>query len=129
MKLLLDTHILLWACAAPSALPIEAAELIDDQENELFFSAASIWEVAIKNAMGKTHFQFDPAVLRRALLDAGYQELAMTGQHGIAAATLPPIHNDPFDRMLIGQAATEGFVLITSDLAIAKYAGPIRHVR
>lgn len=129
MKLLLDTHILLWACAAPSSLPTEAAEMINDKNNELFFSAASIWEVGIKNAMGKAHFQFDPAVLRRALLDAGYQELAMTGQHSIAAATLPPIHNDPLDRMLIGQAATEGFVLITSDLAIAKYAGPIKHVR
>jgi PIN domain nuclease of toxin-antitoxin system len=129
MKLLLDTHILLWACAAPSSLPAEAAELIGDQSNELFFSAASIWEVGIKNAMGKAHFQFDPAVLRRALLDADYQELAMTGQHAIAAASLPPIHNDPFDRMLIGQASTEGFVLVTSDLAITKYAGPIRHVR
>lgn len=79
--------------------------------------------------MGKAHFQFDPAVLRRALLDADYQELAMTGQHSIAAAALPPIHNNPFDRMLIGQATTEGFILVTSDLAIAKYTGPIRHVR
>lgn len=129
MKLLLDTHILLWACAAPFSLPTEAAELIDDRDNELFFSAASIWEVAIKNAVGKANFQFDPAVLRRALLDADYQELPMTGQHGIAAAALPPIHNDPFDRMLIGQAATEGFILVTSDLAIAKYSGPIRHVK
>ena len=129
MKLLLDTHILLWACAAPSSLPAEAAGLISDRNNELFFSAASVWEVGIKNAMGKASFQFDPAVLRRALLDADYQELAMTGQHGIAAAALPPIHNDPFDRMLIGQAATEGFILVTSDLAIAKYTGPIRHVR
>ncbi|MEO4049405.1 type II toxin-antitoxin system VapC family toxin [Pseudomonas sp. CAU 1711] len=129
MKLLLDTHILLWACAAPSSLPAEAVEMIDDQENELFFSAASIWEVGIKNAMGKAHFQFDPAVLRRALLDAGYQELAMTGQHCIAAAALPPIHSDPFDRMLIGQAASEGFVLITSDQLMAKYAGPIRRVK
>lgn len=129
MKLLLDTHILLWACAAPSSLPADATALINDLDNELFFSAASIWEVGIKNAMGKANFQFDPAVLRRALLDAGYQELAMTGQHGIAAASLPPIHNDPFDRMLIGQAATEGFILVTSDLAIAKYTAPIRHVR
>lgn len=129
MKLLLDTHILLWSCAAPSSLPADATALINDLDNELFFSAASIWEVGIKNAMGKANFQFDPAVLRRALLDAGYQELAMTGQHGIAAASLPPIHNDPFDRMLIGQAATEGFILVTSDLAIAKYTAPIRHVR
>ncbi|WP_341304670.1 type II toxin-antitoxin system VapC family toxin [Pseudomonas sp. TMP25] len=129
MKLLLDTHILLWACAAPSSLPANATALINDLDNELFFSAASIWEVGIKNAMGKANFQFDPAVLRRALLDAGYQELSMTGQHGIAAAALPLIHNDPFDRMLIGQAATEGFILVTSDLAVAKYSGPIRHVR
>lgn len=129
MKLLLDTHILLWACAAPSSLPNAAADLINDRDNELFFSAASIWEVGIKNAMGKANFQFDPAVLRRALLDAGYQELPITGQHSIAAAALPPIHNDPFDRILIGQSTTEGFILITSDLTIAKYTGPIRHVR
>ncbi|HAQ27771.1 type II toxin-antitoxin system VapC family toxin [Stutzerimonas nitrititolerans] len=129
MKLLLDTHILLWACAAPSSLPAEAVALIEDRGNDLLFSAASIWEVGIKNAMGKPGFRFDPAVLRRALLDANYQELVMTGQHGIAAAALPPIHNDPFDRMLIGQALTEGFVLVTSDLAIARYAAPIRHVR
>jgi PIN domain nuclease of toxin-antitoxin system len=129
MKLLLDTHILLWACAAPSSLPPEAIRLIEDRSNELFFSAASIWEVGIKSAMGKASFRFDPAVLRRALLDADYQELAMTGQHGIAAAALPPIHNDPFDRMLIGQALTEGFVLVTKDQAIAKYSGPIRHIQ
>jgi PIN domain nuclease of toxin-antitoxin system len=129
MKLLLDTHILLWACAAPDSLPAAAADLIENLDNELFFSAASIWEVGIKNAMGKANFRFDPAVLRRALLDAGYQELSMNGQHSIAAAALPPIHSDPFDRMLIGQAATEGFILVTSDLAIAKYTGPIRHVR
>lgn len=79
--------------------------------------------------MGKANFRFDPAVLRRTFLDAGYQELSMTGQHRIAAAALPPIHSDPFDRMLIGQAATEGFILVTSDLAIAKYTGPIRLVR
>jgi PIN domain nuclease of toxin-antitoxin system len=129
MKLLLDTHILLWACADTASLPDEAVALINDRNNELYFSAASIWEVGIKNAMGKASFQFDPAVLRRALLDADYQELAMTGQHGIAAAALPPIHNDPFDRMLIGQALTEGFILITSDHAVAKYSGPIKHVR
>ena len=129
MKLLLDTHILLWACATPTSLPTDAANLINDRNNELLFSAASIWEVGIKHAMGKAHFHFDPAVLRRALLDADYQELAMTGQHSIAAAALPPIHDDPFDRMLIAQATTEGFILVTSDLAIAKYAGPIRHVK
>ncbi|WP_313027510.1 type II toxin-antitoxin system VapC family toxin [Pseudomonas lopnurensis] len=128
MKLLLDTHILLWACAAPSSLPAAAVALIEDRNNELFFSAASIWEVGIKNAMGKAIFEFDPAVLRRALLDADYHELAMTGTHGIAAAALPPVHNDPFDRMLIGQASVEGFILVTSNLAIAKYPGPIKHV-
>lgn len=128
MKLLLDTHILLWACAAPSSLPREAVEMIEDRANELFFSAASIWEIGIKNAMGKASFQFDPGVLRRALLDGDYTELTMTSQHAIAAAVLPLLHSDPFDRMLIGQAATEGFILVTSDHAIAKYSGPIKHV-
>nr|WP_238597166.1 type II toxin-antitoxin system VapC family toxin [Pseudomonas sp. LPH1] len=90
MKLLLDTHILLWACAVPLSLPTEAAGLINDRDNELFFSAVSIWEAGFKNTIGKASFQFDPAVLRRVLLDAGYQELAMIGQHGIAAVALPP---------------------------------------
>lgn len=128
MKLLLDTHILLWAGASPSDLPSEATALIEDRGNELYFSAASVWEVGIKKALGKANFQFDPAVFRRALLDVGYLELPMTGQHSIAAAALPMLHADPFDRMLIGQAITEGFVLVTSDSAIARYAGPIKHV-
>ncbi|WP_260465193.1 type II toxin-antitoxin system VapC family toxin [Stutzerimonas stutzeri] len=102
--------------------------MIENRANELFFSAASIWEVGIKNAMGKASFRFDPRVLRRALLDGDYTELSMTSQHAIAAATLPLLHSDPFDRMLIGQATTEGFILVTSDHAIAKYSGPIKHV-
>ncbi|WP_242675161.1 type II toxin-antitoxin system VapC family toxin [Phytopseudomonas dryadis] len=103
--------------------------MVEDRNNELYFSAASIWEVAIKNTMGKAGFRFDPAVLRRTLLDGDYLELVMTGQHGIVAASLPPVHNDPFDRMLIGQAVTEGFILVTSDQTVARYSGPIRHVR
>jgi len=81
MKLLLDTPILPWACAAPSSLPAEAVALIKDRGNDLLFSASSIWDVGIKNAMGKPGYRFDPAVLRRALLDANYQELVMIGQH------------------------------------------------
>ena len=101
--------------------------MIEDRANELFISAASIWEIG-QNAMGKASFQFDTGVLRRSLLDGDYTELTMTSQHAIAAAALPLLHSDPFDRMLIGQAATEGFILVTSDHAIAKYSGPIKHV-
>ncbi len=128
MKLLLDTPILLWACAAPSSLPAEAVALFENRGNDLLFSAASIWEVGMKNAMGKPGFRFDPAVLPEGSARCQLSGAAHNRRHGITAAH-PPLYNDPFDRMLIGQALTEGFVLVTSDLAIARYAAPIRHVR
>ena len=119
MKLLLDTHLLLWA--ASSLLPAEAAALIDDPTNELIFSAASIWEVTIKAGLGREDFKADPHLLRRGLLDNGYVELPMRSDHAVAIDGLPPIHKDPFDRMLVAQAMLEDATLVTADTVLAEY--------
>jgi PIN domain nuclease of toxin-antitoxin system len=128
MKCLLDTHLLLWAALTPDRLSPPARVLIEDPQNDLFFSAASIWEVAIKHGLGRADFTLDAQLLRRGLLDNGYAELAITGQHAAAIASLPPIHKDPFDRLLVAQAAAEGFLLLTADDAVAQYPGPVRRV-
>lgn len=128
MKLLLDTHLLLWAAESSDDLPPEAALLIDDDSNELMFSAASIWEVAIKNGLGRSDFRVDPHLLRRGLLDNGFLELPILASHAAAVVSLPNLHKDPFDRMLVAQATIEGIVLLTSDAKVAEYDGPIQHV-
>jgi PIN domain nuclease of toxin-antitoxin system len=127
MRLLLDTHILLWA-AEDRNLSRAARSLIEHPENELLFSAVSLWEIAIKAARGRDDFRIDPRLLRRSLFDNGYSEIAVTGEHALALSSLPFSHKDPFDRMLIAQATSEGLTLVTSDPAIAKYPGPIRLV-
>ena len=115
MKLLLDTHLLLWAAGDPGRLSPVARALIEDAGNELFFSAASLWEISIKHGLGRADFQADPRVLRRALLDNGYSELPIISEHAVAIEGLPPIHKDPFDRMLVAQATVEGITLLTAD--------------
>jgi PIN domain nuclease of toxin-antitoxin system len=101
VKLLLDTHLRLWAAGEPARLPAAARGLIDDANNQLIFSVASLWEVAIKSGLGRDDFRVDARLLRRGLLDNGYDELAITGEHAVAVAALPPIHKDPFDRLLV----------------------------
>lgn len=126
MKLLLDTHLLLWAAGKPDRLSATARRLLDDVENELLFSAVSLWEIAIKRGLGRDDFQVDARLLRRGLLDNGYSDLPITSVHAVAVASLPPIHKDPFDRLLIAQAIEEGVSLLTVDPLVAKYPGPIR---
>jgi PIN domain nuclease of toxin-antitoxin system len=126
MKLLLDTQLLLWAAGEPGRLPTSARRLISDSSNDLMFSAASIWEVVIKNALGRPDFRAEPQRLRRGLLDNGYSELPVTGQHAVTVDSLPPMHKDPFDRMLVAQAISEGVVLLTSDTQLGRYPGPVR---
>lgn len=128
MKLLLDTHLLLWAGGEPHKLSREARLLIESPENELLFSAASLWEVAIKTGLGRTDFAVNVRLLRRGLLDNAYRELPITSEHAVMIDALPPIHKDPFDRMLVAQAMVEGVILLTSDATLAQYAGPIRTV-
>jgi PIN domain nuclease of toxin-antitoxin system len=128
MKLLLDTHLLLWAAGSPDQLPAAARQLLEDPLNELLFSAASLWEIAIKRGLGRADFQVDARVLRRGLLDNGYQELAITSAHAVSIDSLPPIHKDPFDRILVAQATVEGITLLTADALVAQYPGPVRQV-
>ena len=128
MKVLLDTHLLLWAAGQPNRLPVAALKLIDAPTNELLFSAASIWEVAIKRGLGRNDFQADPRLLRRGLLDNGYSELPILSDHVVAIESLPPIHKDPFDRLLVAQATVEGITLLTTDSVVAQYPGPVRMV-
>jgi PIN domain nuclease of toxin-antitoxin system len=128
VKLLLDTHLLLWAAGRPDQLPAAAHVLLDDPGNELLFSPVSLWEIAIKRGLGRDDFQVDPRLLRRGLLDNGYDELAITSEHAIAVDLLPPIHKDPFDRILIAQSTVEGITLLTADPLVARYPGSVRRV-
>lgn len=128
MKLLLDTHVLLWAAGSPAKLSTTARTMLEDPQNELLFSAASLWEIAIKRSIGRSDFQVDARVLRRGLLDNGYQELAITSAHAVSIDGLPAIHKDPFDRILIAQATLEGITLLTADALVAQYPGPVRQV-
>jgi PIN domain nuclease of toxin-antitoxin system len=128
MKLLLDTHLLLWAGAYPERLSADATELLEDGENELLFSSASIWEIAIKFSLGRESFMVEPGELRREFLTNDFRELPVFGEHAVAVATLPPIHKDPFDRLLIAQSIVEGITLLSADALIARYPAPIRLV-
>jgi len=128
MKLLLDTHLLLWAAGQPDRLSAAALKFINAPANELLFSAASLWEVAIKRGLGRSDFQADPRLLRRGLLDNGYSELPVLSDHVVAIDGLPPIHKDPFDRLLVAQATVEGITLLTADSVVAQYSGPVRMV-
>ncbi len=128
MKLLLDTQLLLWAAGQPERLSSAARKLLNNPRNDLLFSAASVWEITIKNALGRDDFRVEPRVLRRGLLDNGYTELPITSEHAVNVDNLPPLHKDPFDRLLIAQALTEGITLLTGDAQLARYSGPVRKV-
>ncbi|HZU89488.1 MAG TPA: type II toxin-antitoxin system VapC family toxin [Stellaceae bacterium] len=128
MRLLLDTHVLLWAAGQPERLSTSARALIGDPQNELLFSPATLWEVVIKRELGREDFQVDARLLRRRLLANGYDELAITSEHVLAIGILPPIHKDPFDRLLVAQAIVEGIALLTADPIVAQYPAPVRKV-
>ncbi len=128
MKLLLDTQVLLWAAGQPERLTVAARKLLNDPTSELLFSAASLWEIAIKNMLGRDDFRVEPRLLRRGLLDNGYAELPITSQHAVSIDGLPPLHKDPFDRLLLAQALCEGITLVTGDAQLARYRGPVRKV-
>jgi PIN domain nuclease of toxin-antitoxin system len=128
VKLLLDTHLLIWAAQDSPSLSLLAREMISDTENDLYFSVVSLWEIVIKTGRGKPDFKVDAAKMRRDLLKNGYVEMPVISSHAIAVSTLPALHKDPFDRLLIAQAMTEGITLLTVDPAIVRYPGPIRKV-
>jgi PIN domain nuclease of toxin-antitoxin system len=125
MRVLLDTHILLWAAAGSPALSEQARQVLVSDAAELYLSAASIWEVAIKTSLGRADFSVDPRQLRRGLLSNGYLELPVTGEHAIEVGSSPDVHKDPFDRILIAQSRVEGMRLVTADKLVAQYSGDI----
>ena len=128
MNLLLDTHLLLWAAYQPGRLSSTARRMMEEPRNTLVFSAASVWEVAIKASRRPAPFGSTPTVFRRGLVDAGYVELPVNAVHASAVADLADLHRDPFDRILIAQAHVEGFVLLTADHQMAQYGEPVYSV-
>jgi len=121
--LLVDTQLLIWATAFSPTLKPKARALLTDPANRLLFSAASIWEVSIKQARGRADFEVDAHLLRRALLANGWEELPVTSEHALATIDMPPLHKDSFDRILYAQARSEGVTLLTADAVLAAY-GP-----
>ena len=126
MPILLDTHVLLWALAASRRLPAEVRTLLVDPRTTILFSAASIWEIAIKSALRRRDFRINLPQLLAAAADTGFTELPVTAAHAARVITLPAVHRDPFDRLLIAQALTESAVLLTNDQALAVYGGQVR---
>lgn len=125
MRILLDTHILLWTVSQSSRLSRKTRQLLGDPDNVLVFSTASLWEIVIKRKQ-REDFAVDPRELRRALLDNGYEELIITSLHAFAVEDLPPLHKDPFDRMLIAQSRVEGITLLTADAQVLRYQGLVQ---
>jgi len=123
--LLLDTHVLLWATITPKRLPNAIQDRIDDPTNTLAFSVVSIWEVVIKAVLRRADFTVDAMAVLESLRDAGYREFMVTADHVLMVGTLPLLHRDPFDRLLLAQAMVEGATLITADEAVLRYAGPV----
>jgi PIN domain nuclease of toxin-antitoxin system len=127
MKLLLDTHLLLWA--ASGTLPQKAKELIMNEENVLLFSSASIWEIVIKNGLGRQDFQVDTYMLHNGLLNNGYIEIAVDSYHSLSTGKLPLIHKDPFDRILVAQAQAEKATLLTCDKILTDYTCSVIYIK
>jgi len=125
VKLLLDTHILLWSAGQPEKLSAEATSLLLDSSNSLYFSAASIWEIVIKRGLGRDDFKVNPVRLIKQLVINGYEEVSVSSDHTLAVDTLPVLHKDPFDRILIAQARTEGMLLMTADEQVSRYGDGI----
>ena len=126
MRLLLDTHVLLWSVAESRKLPAEARDLLIDPGNAVFYSAASVWEIAIKAGLARKDFKIDLAEFLEAAADTGFVELPVTSAHAARVSTLPDLHKDPFDRLLVAQALTESAVLLTNDSALKAYGGQVR---
>ncbi|ARO53072.1 MAG: type II toxin-antitoxin system VapC family toxin [Methylorubrum extorquens] len=128
MRLLLDTHLLIWVAEGSARLPASVRTSIEDPDLTPVFSIASLWEIAIKRSLGRPDFRIDSRILYRGLIENGYEELPVLGKHAVAVEGLPLIHKDPFDRLLVAQATVEGITLLTSDALVARYPGPIRRV-
>ena len=128
MRLLVDTHLLLWAAARSERVPAEARRLLENPRHEVHYSAASLWEIAIKLALRRADFQVDLERLRPALSEMGFLELPVSGAHAERLVSLPPLHKDPFDRMLVAQSLAEPLLLLTTDALLAGYGETVKVV-
>jgi PIN domain nuclease of toxin-antitoxin system len=128
MKFLFDTHVAIWTLFDDSRLSQAARDILINPGNEFLFSVCNIWEIAIKRGLYAPDFHLDPREIRLYLLRNGCEELTIQSKHVVEVDSLPPIHKDPFDRILIAQAMVEGITLLTADAVIAQYPGPIRKV-
>jgi len=128
MRLLLDIHILLWALDTPECLPDSLREQLESPETEVYFSAASIWEMAIKSALGKVSFHYSPDQIAEGARMTGFVEIPIASEHAAGVARLPLHHADPFDRLLVAQALAMPARLVTADTALIVYSELIEYV-
>ena len=128
MRLLLDTHVALWALTDHKNLSAEARALLLNTENDVYFSAASVWEIAIKHALARRDMPLSGDEARVLVLEAGYKELAITSEHAAATESLPYHHADPFDRILLAQSKSEPMRLMTHDRQLLSYGDFVQWV-
>lgn len=128
MRLLVDTHLLLWQSDDSPLLTAAARDILSDPRSDLYFSVASLWELVIKSAKAPDQFQIPMSAFREELLDFGYDELTITADHVLEVGKLEPLHRDPFDRLLLAQARVESLSLLTGDHALVQYGTPVREV-
>jgi PIN domain nuclease of toxin-antitoxin system len=128
MRVLLDTHVLLWALGEPGRLDVRTRSTIESSDTEVLFSAASIWEIAVKSGLGRTGFALDPAEIARAAIDTGFSELAVRANAAALVGRLPLLHRDPFDRLLVAQAILEPATLYTTDRQLVGYSDLVRQI-
>lgn len=130
-RFLLDTHLLIWIADDSPKLPTAVRDLVvaGNRAASLCFSVASLWEIVSKNALGRPDFDVDPHSLRAGLLERGYDELPIEARDVMALAELPPMHSDPFDRILLAQSTTSKLTLVTCDRQLAQYPGNVAHYR
>lgn len=126
MRILLDTHLLIWSLDEPVRLPEHVRDAVEAPENEILFSVVSIWEAAIKFALGRSDFPYEPADLVAAALETGFVEAPIKSDAAVRVSSLPQHHRDPFDRLLVAQAMSEGAFLYTSDAQLKPYSDLVR---
>ena len=122
MRLLLDTHILIWALIEPARLNTDLRDMLESTENDVLFSAASAWEMAIKAALGRVDFGVLPGRIIAAARESGFVELPVTAAAALKVGSLPHHHRDPFDRLLVAQAVMEPAMLYTADTQLQIYS-------
>lgn len=128
MRLLLDTHVLLWALSSPERLGNKARSAIEDPSNDVMFSAASIWEIAVKWSLKRLDFTITPGEILTAAIESGFNELPVRSAVAAHVASLPPHHRDPFDRLLVAQAIMEPIILYTADSQMDAYSELVRRI-